>query len=177
VVTSTECDGRRPAPRERAIPRARPPDRHRRLSLPGPPRLLTSSLGWHPQYYRFRLPLEVNKRTGPRQPAGAPLTRIPASPLPGRTYLPGASFKVPSRARRQLLDLHPDTPGFHRSGRTAARCNVTGGGMGRTHNRQDTFAPARPIPPLLAAEHISDRHGRRPASAHQRDQDCPPLPG
>ena len=131
--------------------------------------------------YRFRPAPEVNKARA-RQQQGALFSGDASEPLYGGTYLP-RKFKVavtvPGDNSVDLLTQDIGLVVFTDPGGRLRGCNVyVGGGMGRTHNKEDTFA--RTADPLgyVAAEHILDLvqavaalqrdHGDRELRRHAR---------
>jgi sulfite reductase (ferredoxin) len=120
--------------------------------------------------YRFR-PAPAVKQARARQQQGALFSGDAAEPLYGGTYLP-RKFKVavtvPGDNSVDLLTQDIGLVVFTDPGGRLRGCNVyVGGGMGRTHNKEDTFA--RTADPLgyVAAEHILDLV--QAISALQRD--------
>jgi sulfite reductase (ferredoxin) len=131
--------------------------------------------------YRIK-PSRAVKRARERQREGRVFSGDPQEPLYGSTYLP-RKFKiavtVPGDNSVDLLTQDIGLVLFSdRKGR-AEGCNVyVGGGMGRTHNKEETFA--RTADPLgwIAQEHVLDLvqaiaalqrdHGDRQQRRHAR---------
>ncbi|MCT0213896.1 sulfite reductase, ferredoxin dependent [Synechococcus sp. CS-1327] len=131
--------------------------------------------------YRFQ-PEAAVKRARERQRQGALFSGDATEPLYGGTYLP-RKFKVavtvPGDNSVDLLTQDIGLVVFCDPAGRLRGCNVyVGGGMGRTHNKEDTFA--RTADPLghVAAEHILDLvqaiaalqrdHGDRELRRHAR---------
>ena len=131
--------------------------------------------------YRFR-PAPAVKRARARQQQGALFSGDASEPLYGGTYLP-RKFKVavtvPGDNSVDLLTQDIGLVVFTDPAGRLRGCNVyVGGGMGRTHNKEDTFA--RTADPLgyVAAAHILDLiqaiaalqrdHGDRELRRHAR---------
>ena len=131
--------------------------------------------------YRFR-PAPAVKQARSRQQQGLLFSGDATEPLYGGTYLP-RKFKVavtvPGDNSVDLLTQDIGLVVFTDPGGRLRGCNVyVGGGMGRTHNKEDTFA--RTADPLgyVAAEHILDLvqaiaalqrdHGDRELRRHAR---------
>ncbi|MEB3198971.1 MAG: NADPH-dependent assimilatory sulfite reductase hemoprotein subunit [Synechococcaceae cyanobacterium] len=131
--------------------------------------------------YRIR-PRTPVRRVRQRQQEGAVFSGDPAEPLYGSTYLP-RKFKVavtvPGDNSVDLLTQDIGLVLFSDGSGRAKGCNVyVGGGMGRTHNKEETFA--RIADPLgwVDAAHVLDLvqsitalqrdHGDREQRRHAR---------
>ncbi|MFN7227490.1 MAG: sulfite reductase, ferredoxin dependent [Synechococcaceae cyanobacterium] len=131
--------------------------------------------------YRIR-PNTAVRRARERQTQGALFSGDSSEPLYGSTYLP-RKFKVavtvPGDNSVDLLTQDIGLVLFCDSAGRPRGCNVyAGGGMGRTHNKEETFA--RTADPLghVAAEHVLDLvqailalqrdHGDREQRRHAR---------
>ncbi|MBC1261497.1 sulfite reductase, ferredoxin dependent [Synechococcus sp. BSF8S] len=109
--------------------------------------------------YRFK-PTAAVKRARRRQQEGAGYSGDPSEPLYGGTYLP-RKFKVavtvPGDNSVDLLTQDIGLVAFTDPSGRLRGCNVyVGGGMGRTHNKEETFA--RTADPLgyVAADDVLD---------------------
>jgi len=131
--------------------------------------------------YRFR-PAPAVKQARSRQQQGALFSGDATEPLYGGTYLP-RKFKVavtvPGDNSVDLLTQDIGLVVFTDPGGRLRGCNVyVGGGMGRTHNKEDTFARTADPLGFVAAEHILDLvqaiaalqrdHGDRELRRHAR---------
>ena len=131
--------------------------------------------------YRFR-PAPLVKQARARQGQGALFSGDATEPLYGGTYLP-RKFKVavtvPGDNSVDLLTQDIGLVVFCDPGGRLRGCNVhVGGGMGRTHNKEDTFARTADPLGFVAAEHILDLvqaiaalqrdHGDRELRRHAR---------
>jgi sulfite reductase (ferredoxin) len=131
--------------------------------------------------YRIR-PSRAVKQARARQKEGRVFSGDPAEPLYGSTYLP-RKFKiavtVPGDNSVDLLTQDIGLVLFSDAQGRPTGCNVyVGGGMGRTHNKEETFA--RTADPLghVASEHVLDLvqaiaalqrdHGDRQQRRHAR---------
>jgi len=131
--------------------------------------------------YRIK-PEAAVRRVKERQQEGALFSGDAAEPLYGSTYLP-RKFKVavtvPGDNSVDLLTQDIGLVLFSDASGRPQGCNVyVGGGMGRTHNKEETFA--RTADPLgwVAAEHVLDLvqaiaalqrdHGDRQQRRHAR---------
>ncbi len=131
--------------------------------------------------YRFR-PATAVKQARQRQTRGALFSGDPTEPLYGGTYLP-RKFKVavtvPGDNSVDLLTQDIGLVVFSDPAGRPRGCNVyVGGGMGRTHNKEETFA--RTADPLgyVALENVLDLvqaiaalqrdHGDRQQRRHAR---------
>jgi sulfite reductase (ferredoxin) len=131
--------------------------------------------------YRIR-PSTPVRRARQRQQEGGVYSGTPEEPLYGATYLP-RKFKVavtvPGDNSVDLLTQDVGLVLFTDPSGRAQGCNVyVGGGMGRTHNKEETFA--RTADPLgyVAIEHLFDLlqaivalqrdHGDRHQRRHSR---------
>jgi sulfite reductase (ferredoxin) len=109
--------------------------------------------------YRFK-PSKAVKQARLRQSEGGVYSGSEAEPLYGDTYLP-RKFKVgvtvPGDNSIDLLTQDIGLVVFtHPSGELKG-CNVyVGGGMGRTHNKEETFARIADPLGYVAAEHVLD---------------------
>ncbi len=131
--------------------------------------------------YRFQPSTKVRKaRT--RQQKGGVFSGSGAEPLYGDTYLP-RKFKVavtvPGDNSVDLLTQDIGLVAFADASGALKGCNVyVGGGMGRTHNQEDTFARTADVLGYVKAEDIFDLlqsimalqrdHGDREVRKHAR---------
>ena len=132
---------------------------------------------------RYRLkPAAAVKKVKARQSEGAVASGDAAEPLYGATYLP-RKFKVavtvPGDNSVDLLTQDIGLVQFADPNGRPQGCNVyVGGGMGRTHNKEETFARTADALGYVAQEHVLDLvqaiialqrdHGDREQRRHSR---------
>ncbi|WP_255477443.1 NADPH-dependent assimilatory sulfite reductase hemoprotein subunit [Synechococcus sp. BIOS-U3-1] len=131
--------------------------------------------------YRFQPATRVRKARD-RQQKGGVFSGSGAEPLYGDTYLP-RKFKVavtvPGDNSVDLLTQDIGLVAFADASGALKGCNVyVGGGMGRTHNQEDTFARTADVLGYVKAEDIFDLlqaimalqrdHGDREVRKHAR---------
>ncbi|MEN9859689.1 MAG: sulfite reductase, ferredoxin dependent [Cyanobacteriota bacterium] len=109
--------------------------------------------------YRIKPTRAVNK-VRERQHAGGVFSGDSAEPLYGPTYLP-RKFKcavtVPGDNSVDLLTQDIGLVAFADANGALRGCNVyVGGGMGRTHNKEETFARTADALGYVEAEHVLD---------------------
>ena len=109
--------------------------------------------------YRIR-PSRVARKVKERQAEGVLFSGDPAEPLYGSTYLP-RKFKiavtVPGDNSVDLLTQDIGLVLFSDQSGRPQGCNVyVGGGMGRTHNKEETFARAADPLGWVAIDHVLD---------------------
>ncbi|MEB3308375.1 MAG: sulfite reductase, ferredoxin dependent [Cyanobacteriota bacterium] len=109
--------------------------------------------------YRIK-PSTAVKKVKARQSAGRTFSGDPDEPLYGSTYLP-RKFKiavtVPGDNSVDLLTQDIGLVLFSDPNGRARGCNVyVGGGMGRTHNKEETFARTADPLGFVAHEHVLD---------------------
>ena len=131
--------------------------------------------------YRFQ-PATTVRKARTRQQKGGVFSGSGAEPLYGDTYLP-RKFKVavtvPGDNSVDLLTQDIGLVAFADASGALKGCNVyVGGGMGRTHNQEDTFARTADVLGYVKAEEIFDLlqaimalqrdHGDREVRKHAR---------
>jgi len=131
--------------------------------------------------YRFQ-PVTTVRKARSRQQKGGVFSGSGAEPLYGDTYLP-RKFKVavtvPGDNSVDLLTQDIGLVAFADASGALKGCNVyVGGGMGRTHNQEDTFARTADVLGYVKAEDIFDLlqaimalqrdHGDREIRKHAR---------
>ena len=131
--------------------------------------------------YRFQ-PAKTVSKARTRQQKGGVFSGSGAEPLYGDTYLP-RKFKVavtvPGDNSVDLLTQDIGLVAFVDASGALKGCNVyVGGGMGRTHNQEDTFARTADVLGYVKAEDIFDLlqaimalqrdHGDREVRKHAR---------
>ncbi|MEB3173267.1 MAG: sulfite reductase, ferredoxin dependent [Cyanobacteriota bacterium] len=132
---------------------------------------------------RYRIkPAAAVKKVKARQSEGAVASGDPAEPLYGSTYMP-RKFKVavtvPGDNAVDLLTQDIGLVQFADPNGRPQGCNVyVGGGMGRTHNKEETFARTADALGFVAQEHVLDLvqaivalqrdHGDRAQRRHAR---------